>query len=120
MLIYPADLLALPDLSPRPCQRPQLDCLQDVPPNLQQSPAHRLWYCGAPAEREDQGEHTARHRPLESGASEYRSTLSPRPCWAIGNCAGAKAPANRGHHLRQCADGKGGEEQDSHGRLSTG
>jgi hypothetical protein len=119
VLIYPADLLAVPNVPPRPCQRPELDRLQDVPENLQPRAAHRIWVGRAAAEGEDQGEYIARHRTLELGAGKYSRTVPPRSCWAIGNCAGAKTTAHRGHHLRQCADRESGEEQDTHGRITT-
>lgn len=94
VLIYAADLLALPDIPPRPRQRAQLGRLQDVPANLQQGPAHRLWVGRAAAEGEDQGERTARHCALESGAGEHCGALPPGACWAIGDCAGAKTKAH--------------------------
>lgn len=64
VLTWPADLLAVPNLSARPCQRAELDRLQDVPPNLQPRAAHRLRVCRAPAQGEDQGECIARDRAL--------------------------------------------------------
>ena len=108
-----ADLLAIPDIPPRPRLRPQLERVQDMSAHLQPRAAHRLWLSGAPAARENQGERPSGDRSLESGASQYRRPLSTRPCRTAGDCAGAKASACGGHDLRQRADGKGGEEQYS-------
>lgn len=97
--VTPPDLLAVPNLPPRPRERPKLDRIQDVPANLQQSAAHCIWVRRATAQGEDQGEYITRHCPLELGAGQHSSTLPSCPCWAIGYCAGAKAEAHRGHHL---------------------
>jgi hypothetical protein len=110
VLTRAADVLAIPNIPPRPRQRPELDRLQDMPEDLQPGAAHRVRRRGAATEREDQGEHITRHCTLELGTREYSGTLPTCSCRATGDCAGAKTQASGGHHLRQCADGKGRKE----------
>jgi hypothetical protein len=85
-----ADFLAIPDIPPRPRERAKLNRIQDVSEDIQQGAAHRVRVGGAPAEGEDQGEHTARHRTLELGACEYSGAISTTTCGTIGHCAGAE------------------------------
>lgn len=92
--IWNTDFLAIPDISSRPCERPELHRLQDLPQDIQSSAANRFWVGRTAAEREDQGEHTTRHRPLEFGAGEYCSAILASACWAAGHCSGPETEAH--------------------------
>ena len=101
MLIPCADFLALANIPPRPRPNPDLQRLQDVPPHLQQSPAHRLWFVRARPPREDYRERLARHSAVQSCARCHSCALPTAACWSAGHCTSQEAASCRRDHIRQ-------------------
>lgn len=105
-----ADFLALPDLFTGSRRRTDIQCLQDVPEDIQQGSANSLWRLGARAEREDQRECAASHRLVEHGLCQYRRPLSPCPCGPTRHCPSAKTQAGRRDNLGQRPNAEAGKE----------
>lgn len=106
------DILALPDIPPRPFRESAVRSLQDVPTGVQQSPAHRVRAVRALPARAYQGKCAAGNGFGQLCAGEYCSPISAQMGRTSGDCAGKATAEQCRCHLRCESDAEGSSAEE--------